>query len=147
MPPKPPRCSQRNGPLSFAPLSPPVSGWFPDLAILGNEFPSNPVISERAVGGQMNTEITRNQGDSASSMAGSANLPNRAERNSTRILIATALEYGAIESRGAPSHPGGRRKVPALHAKSSVSPYSARSGEQNDLIGMLPPVANCKETH
>ena len=42
---------------------------------------------------------------------------------------------------------GGRRKVPALHAKSSVSPYSARSGEQNDLIGMLPPVANCKETH
>ena len=31
---KAPRCSQRNGPLSFAPLSPPVSGWFPDLAIL-----------------------------------------------------------------------------------------------------------------
>ena len=57
---KPPRCSQRNGPLSFAPLSPPVFGWFPDLAILGNEFPSNPVISERAVGMQMDTEITRN---------------------------------------------------------------------------------------
>ena len=58
--PKAPRCSQRNGPLSFAPLSPPVFGRFPDLAILGSEFPSNPVISERAVGMQMDTEITRN---------------------------------------------------------------------------------------
>ena len=57
---KAPRCSQRNGPLSFAPLSPPVFGRFPDLAILDSEFPSNPVISERAVGAQMDTEITRN---------------------------------------------------------------------------------------
>jgi len=70
----------------------------------------------------MNTEITRNQGDSASSMAGSANLPDRAERNSTRILIATALEYGAIESRGAPSHPPTHPYCKALATTKSTRP-------------------------